>query len=205
MPWSLSVCSCDIAPPLPVFPWLEFPSQLPVVQMNAVWEFAVFFQDPYDKISAGAPEEDWSPWGSQHRPFSSVQPGMGGVGVPWGWGGMGGVGVPWGWGGESSCLSQGGRGPVACLPGQGFQPAVRNQWCQWNLPAPMKSCISSDAKPFQAILICGQEGCPLGSETLRRLPRLWLICAGIYQMKQSPFSFQGLISIGGRGFPKCLL
>lgn len=127
MPWSLSVCSCDIAPPLLVFPWLEFPSQLPVVQMNAVREFAVFFQDPCDKISAGAPEEDWSPWGSQHGPFSSVQPGMGGVGVPWGWGG------------ESSCLSQGGRGPVACLPGQGFQPAVRNQWCQWNLPTPMKS------------------------------------------------------------------
>lgn len=72
-------------------------------------------------------------------------------------------------------------------------------------PAHTDEIISSDAKPFQAVLIYGQEGCPLGSETLRRLTRLWLICADIYQMKQSPFSFQGLISIGGRGFPKCLL
>lgn len=116
-----------LAPPL-VFLWLEFPSQLPVSANECSPGVCCVLSGSLWQNFCWGTEEDWSPWGQlQHGPFSSVQPGMGGVGVPWGWGG------------ESSCLSQGGRGPVACLPGQGFQPAVRNQWCQWNLPTPMKS------------------------------------------------------------------
>ena len=123
MPWSLGVCSCNIAPSLLVFPWLEFPSQLPVVQMNAVRQFAVFFQKPYDKISARAPRARLEHLGqpAQVLLFCAAWQCHGGweerskkVGEEW------------------SRLSRGRCELVVCLPGQGFQPGMRNQRCQGN-------------------------------------------------------------------------
>ena len=121
MPWSLGVCSCNIAPSLPVFPWLEFPSQLPVAQMNAVRQFAAFFQKPYDKISARAPRASLEHLG---QPAQALLCNMV---VPWGLGGCSKkVGEEW------SRLSRGRCELVVCLPGQGFQPGMRNQRCQGN-------------------------------------------------------------------------
>ena len=53
------------------------------------------------KFLPGHPEEDQSTWGSQHRLFSSVQLGMGGVGVLWGLG---------------EEFQEGGRGAVLSVP-----------------------------------------------------------------------------------------
>lgn len=163
MPWSLSVCSCNIAPPLLVFPWLEFPSQLPVAHMNAVREFAVFFQDPCDKISAraprGRPEHLGQP--AQALLFCATWNGGGGHAM--------GVGrrVPRRW--ERS-------GPVCpkvdvnswhVYQGRASSQVWGTSGADGTMPTLMKSCISGDAKPFWVILIYGQEDCPVGCENLR--------------------------------------